>query len=135
MKKEREGEGREKERKREAERERFRQRDTSAIIIPREIIIPAIKRHPGGEGEREEGEGEARRRQQTAKCLAWQVAPFFNRPREPVCFIIHRDHRAEKFTTARRIRVRVESLTITEYSVGKKVDTTEDSTAAVLKYV
>lgn len=69
----------ERERKREGGKrereERFRQRDTSAIIIPREIIIPAIKRHPGGEGEREEGEEEARR--QTAKCLAWQVAPFF----------------------------------------------------------
>lgn len=70
MKKERKSEG-------EGERERFRQRDTSAIIIPREIIIPAIKRHPGEEGEREEGEGEARRRQQTAKCLARQIAPFF----------------------------------------------------------
>jgi len=62
--------------KRERE-ERFRQRDTSAIIIPQEIIIPAIKRHPGGEGERKEGEDEARRQQQTAKCLAWQVALFF----------------------------------------------------------
>lgn len=68
---------RKRKREKEGERERFRQRDTSAIIIPREIIIPAIKRHPGGEGEREAGEGEARRRQQTAKCLAWQVAPFF----------------------------------------------------------
>lgn len=29
----------------EREKEKFRQRDTSAIIIPREIIIPAIKRH------------------------------------------------------------------------------------------
>jgi len=69
-KKEREREGEKKKKKKKKERKSFRRRDTSAIIIPQQIIIPAIKRHLGrGEGE-EEAEGKASSTATTAKCPA-----------------------------------------------------------------
>jgi len=55
--------------------------------------------HEGEEGRKDE----ASPRQQQTPGMADRT--FFSIDREPVvCFIIHRDHRAEKFTTAKHDR-------------------------------
>lgn len=51
----------------EREREGFRQRDTFAIIIPRQIIIPAIKRAPSKEKKEEKEEEEKKKKKRRKK--------------------------------------------------------------------